>query len=409
MMSRLNRENIDRKTNTPNPRRTEGITDDLKLNRAHQTRRDDDVIRNPQRTVYDVDFAIKSYIESEIQPQITDNEQLISVPVIFANGEKWDNVRRLGFLRDEKGKLQSPLIMIKRNGVADRDNVKGLDVNRNPDGNVRAYKQKYNSRNRYEDELFPIPTNKPLESNRVYIVDIPRYVTVEYELLLWCDFTSQMNELIDQLLPYNRFAWGNDGNRFTTTMGNISFETVNTVGEDRLVRATIPLTTVAALLSEQETRQSTLRTMFSIKKVTFDPVVDVDGDLFSLNVSEKLKQAQATTAPGRKIFVNSAGNTTQLDTSAMAYITNVTERQAAYVDSQTATVTAQAATNPITGLPATINEFDIYIGTTYVDKAVYTWTPSFAGIQTIIFDVSPTGLNDPIEVTDLIIVKGRWA
>ena len=206
MMSRLNRENIDRKTNVPNPRRTEGITDDLRLNRAQQTRRDDDVIRNPQRTVYDVDFAIKYYIESEIKPQITDNEQLINVPVIFANGEKWDNVRRLGFLRDEKGKLQSPLIMVKRNSVAERDNVKGLDVNRNPDGNIRAYKQKYNSRNRYEDELFPMPTNQPAESNRVYIVDIPRYVTVDYELLLWCDFTTQMNELIDQLLPYNRFA-----------------------------------------------------------------------------------------------------------------------------------------------------------------------------------------------------------
>jgi hypothetical protein len=51
-----------------------------------------------------------------------------------------------------------------------------------------------------------------------------------------------MNELIDQILPYGRFAWGNDGNKFSTTIGSISFETVNTIGEDRLVRATIPLT-----------------------------------------------------------------------------------------------------------------------------------------------------------------------
>ena len=59
-MPRLNRQNIDRKTNKPNPVKTEGLTDDLLLNRALQTRRDDDVIRTRQRTIYEIDFAIKN-------------------------------------------------------------------------------------------------------------------------------------------------------------------------------------------------------------------------------------------------------------------------------------------------------------------------------------------------------------
>ena len=400
MMSRLNRENIDRKTNVPNPRRTEGITDDLRLNRAQQTRRDDDVIRNPQRTVYDVDFAIKYYIESEIKPQITDNEQLINVPVIFANGEKWDNVRRLGFLRDEKGKLQSPLIMVKRNSVAERDNVKGLDVNRNPDGNIRAYKQKYNSRNRYEDELFPMPTNQPAESNRVYIVDIPRYVTVDYELLLWCDFTTQMNELIDQLLPYNRFAWGNDANRFTTTMGNISFETVNTVGEDRLVRATIPLTTIAALLSEQEIQQSTLRTMFSVKKVVFDTIVTFDDIFGSTTVPNSILQNGGSIQIDDNIYIS-------ITPEIMNYLTNITEKQATYISATTVTITGAAATNPVTSGTATKNEFDVYINGQYADKITYTWTPTTSATQTIVFNTAELGFD--ILSTDVIIVKGRWA
>ena len=61
-MPRYNRKNIDRKTNKPSPKRTEGIFDDPILNRAEQTRRDDDVIRSAQRTVYDIDYAIKWYI-----------------------------------------------------------------------------------------------------------------------------------------------------------------------------------------------------------------------------------------------------------------------------------------------------------------------------------------------------------
>ncbi len=157
-MPKFNRENIDRKTNKPNPKSTEGLSDDLLLNRAYQTRRDDDVIRSAKRTLYDVDFAIKWYIDNEIQPQIFDKEEKIAVPVIFANGEKWDNVRRLGYIRDEKGMLQSPLIMLKRNSTAERDNSKSLDVNRESGysqlGNRMISKAKYNSRNRYEDELF---------------------------------------------------------------------------------------------------------------------------------------------------------------------------------------------------------------------------------------------------------------
>ena len=70
-MSRYNKQNIDRKTNKPTPNVTEGITNDRILNRAEQVRRDDDVIKTPKRTVYDIDYAIKWYIENEIQPQIT--------------------------------------------------------------------------------------------------------------------------------------------------------------------------------------------------------------------------------------------------------------------------------------------------------------------------------------------------
>ena len=267
-MARLNRNNIDRKTNKPNPKNTESLLNDQILNRADQTRRDDDVIRTPKRTLYDIDYAMKWYIENEIQPQVTANKNLIPVPVIFSSGEKWDNVRRLGYIRDEKGMLQSPLIMIKRNSATERD--MHLDVNRQQTGNKLIYRSKYNARNRYEDELFPIPLNKKANSKKIYVVDIPKYVDVEYDLMMWCDFTTQLNDVIDQILTYSRFAWGNEGNKFTSILGAISFETVNTVGEDRLVRATIPLTVKGTLLSEQETRLETVKKMYSVKKVSYD-------------------------------------------------------------------------------------------------------------------------------------------
>ena len=408
-MPRLNRENIDRQTNKPNPKSTEGFGDDLLLNRAAQTRRDDDVIKSTQRTLYDIDYAIKWFIENEIQPQIAANQQLIPVPVIFASGEKWDNVRRLGYLRDEKGMLQSPLIMLKRNSVAERDTQKSLDVNRPYPTNYIVHRNKYNERNRYEDELFPIPTNIPAESQKIYIVDIPKYVTVEYDMMLWCDFTAQMNELVDQILPYGRFAWGNGGNKYQTTIGSINFETVNTIGEDRLIRATIPLTVLGNLLSDSEARISTLKKMFSPKKLTFDQYVDVGNtNIFqTTSVPIEVLQAQSSVMSGISVTVGGGGLVTNITPDIMFYLTSIQERTGTYVNSFTSTLNFKTAINPVTNLRATYHEFDVFINGQYIDKALYNWTPSVNAPQTLIFDTATIGYN--LTPADTVIVKGRWA
>jgi len=408
-MARYNKQNIDRKTNKPNPKRTEGITDDRILNRAEQTRRDDDVIRTPKRTIYDIDYAIKWYIDNEIQPQIKHRKELVNVPVIFANGEKWDNVQRLGYIRDEKGMLQSPLIMIKRNSVAERDDLKNLDVNRTQAGSKIIYKNQYNSRNRYIDSLFPIPKNEPQPSQEIFLIDIPKYVTISYDLLMWCDFTTQINDLVDQILPYNRFAWGNQANSFSTYMDQVSFETVNTVGEDRLVRATLPINVHGTLLSGQEARQSTIQKMYSVKKVRFDTVIDVGSGLFeSTQVPIKLLAVSQQIFSGGTVQVSTGtgGGTTTIDTETMSYLTNLTDQQATVTNSTTVTVNASAATNPTTSDTATKNEFDVYINGQYIDKQAYTWTPTTTP-NTITFDTGILGFN--LNAGMVVIVNGRWA
>jgi hypothetical protein len=398
-MPNYNRQNIDRKTNKPYPTRTEGITDDQILNRAEQTRRDDDVIRTPQRTAYDIDYAIKWYIENEIRPQVTVAGQVHPVPVIFANGEKWDNVRRLGYLRDEKGMLQSPVIMLKRNSIVERDTTRGLDVNRQQPGNHIIGKSKYNARNRYEDTLFPMPIPNTVPSEQIFVIDIPKYVTIMYDIMLWCDFTTQMNELVDQILPFNRFSWGNEGNKFPVSMAEFSFETVNTIGEDRLVRCTNSLTVLGTLLSAHETRLETIKKMYSIKKVSFDIVV-TDNIFQTTTVPVQLLASRAGT-----IVINNIP--TQIVPSLMNYLINLTDQLATYVNPTTVTVNAYAAINPTLLTIANVNEFDVYINGQYIDKICYTWTPSDVTTQTIVFDTTILGYT--IDATDAIIINGRWA
>jgi hypothetical protein len=171
----------------------------------------------------------------------------------------------------------------------------------------------------------------------------------------------------------------------------------------------LPLTVLGTLLSAQETRVETLKKMYSIKKVSFDVVVDVgDFNIFSTTlVPQNILQYQSNVFSGANIVVSSTGGAQTINATAMTYLTNVTERQSTYVNSTTVTIAALAAVNPVLYTTATKDEFDLYINGQYIDKAAYTWTPSDIISQTIVFDTNI--LNYNIDPTDVIIVKGRWA
>jgi hypothetical protein len=95
-----------------------------------------------------------------------------------------------------------------------------------------------------------------------------------------------------------------------------------------------------------------------------------------------------------------------LDAATMLYLISLTEQTGTYLSSTTITVNALAAINPNNLTVATKNEFDIYINGQYIDKAVYTWTPSDVATQTITFNTALLGYG--IDPTDTVIIKGRW-
>ena len=407
-MPRYRKQDIDRKTNKPELKSTTTHNPDPILNRANEVRRDDDVIRTPRRTVYDIDYAIKWFLENEIQPQVTADGELIDVPVIFANGEKWDNVRRLGYLRDQKGMLQSPIIVLKRNSLVEREQLKKLDINYPKSGNQIIYKKKYNERNRYQDDLFPIPINEPVESQEIYAINIPEYVDVSYDMMIWTDFTTQMNELVEQIIPYGGFAWGNEFNKYKTYVRDMSFETINTVGEDRLVRCTVPLFVNGTLMAEQEYRQSVVQKRYSIKKLVWATVIDTDTNIFDTTVvPQQLIDAQQSIISGNSVIVSGGGSSTSIDGDTLTYLLNLTDQTGTFVDTDTITVSAAAAINPSNLTVATKNEFDLYINGQYIDKAIYTWTPLQTSPQTIDFDTGTLGYT--LDSEDVIIINGRWA
>ena len=248
------------------------FSNDDTFNRAHSTRRDTDTLKTPSCTIYDVDYAILSYLRDEVHPTVIEDGSVIDVPIIYANGEKWSMVQKHGYMRDAKGKLMAPIISIKRNSITERDTLKKLDVNRNPSGNAMLLQNKFTKANVYD--RFGLVTNaKP--TKEFHITAVPEFVDVSYELLIWTSLTEQLNSIIEQIMPVGGFAWGTTW-KFQTNIDDYSFETMNSTGEDRLVRATLPLRTKATLLNEFELKKSTVEKRFAIKQIKFGSEYEAD-------------------------------------------------------------------------------------------------------------------------------------
>lgn len=239
---------------------------DRSFGRAYDIRRDDDTFYAPKVSIYDVDYAVLWWLSQHIRPQIVEFDRMIDVPVTYANGDVWAQIKQHGYMRGSDNKLNAPQIVIRRTSMSEDARFLKLDGNRVPFiGSPSLYKlYPYKQIN----NTYERPGVNKTKSQTYYLAAIPEYYKVSYEILIWTDMQEQLNEVVHEIIVTNRHAWG-DAYKFTATLSDVSFDTVKTPGEDRLVRATIPLEIDAILTKEFEARNSTLQKAYSIKRVRF--------------------------------------------------------------------------------------------------------------------------------------------
>lgn len=249
---------------------------DLGIGRDTQIRRDKDKTRNLGVTLYDIDFAVKTYIDQTIQLKIEDNGEQIPVPIIYANAEKWASIQRNGYLKDKKGKTLAPLITFRRSAV----NIKSeLKKNKVATTKQLAYvmKQKYNRLTPYDKFSSLYGVKAPQE---YFITPIPDYVDVTYDFICWAEYQTQLNTIIENFVYFNGKAFGDKNSfKFATMLDGLTMEDTNTTGQDRLVRANFQLTVHGYLLPKDIARESTTKRVVTPNKITFvsEAYRDIDG------------------------------------------------------------------------------------------------------------------------------------
>ncbi|HRN70913.1 MAG TPA: hypothetical protein PLS49_07080, partial [Candidatus Woesebacteria bacterium] len=124
-----------------------------------------------------IDTAILKFLQEKISPVVTQNGKMIKVPIIYGNPERWKAIQKDGVIRDQNGKIQLPIIMLRRTNMA--KNTINSPVNKYQ---TYLFKTGWNSRNIYDK--FAV-LNKLVPSERYQSTVIPDYYDVSYEVMIW--------------------------------------------------------------------------------------------------------------------------------------------------------------------------------------------------------------------------------
>jgi hypothetical protein len=237
------------------------------LNRAEQVKVTKQDLKQSV-SLFDIDYAMMSYLEETALPKLDDNGKSISIPVIYGNSERWKGAQRDGIFRDNKGRIQLPLMMIRRNSISKDESMPML--NRHVSYPTVT---KWSKDNRYD--RFSLLGSAVKPKYELYNITMPQYVEVTYQCMAWTAYTEHLNKVIEQLQFAGSFWGDKDKFKFKVTMSD--FEVINEVGEgtERINRIEFSLAVKAYLLPEKFDGENTIKKSFSTKRVVMSTEVDI--------------------------------------------------------------------------------------------------------------------------------------
>ena len=222
-------------------------------------------------SLFDIDYAMMSYLEDTALPTLDDNGKSLKIPVIYGNSERWNGSRREGVFRDSKGKIQLPLMMIRRTSIAKDESM--------PMQNRHVSYQaitKYSKDNRYD--RFTLLGKNIQPKYEIFKITMPEYVELNYDCMVWTSYTEQLNAVIEQL-QYTSSYWG-DKEKFKFRTSLSDFNIINEVGEgtERINRIEFSLSVKAYLLPEKFDGENVIKKSISTKRVVVATETDVTGN-----------------------------------------------------------------------------------------------------------------------------------
>jgi hypothetical protein len=252
------------------------IVNDNQQSPRLQSRADDVQNDSPpiKITLLTIDSAIIKYMSERIKPIVTQQGVQVQVPVIYGNPERWKSAQRDGVLRDSIGKIQLPIIMLRRSSMK-KTSINSA-VNKYYD---REFYTGWNRRTPYSQ--FNLINGITPSREYFNTTAAPDYYEITYKVMIWTEYMEQMNGIVENISFESDEFWGEPNQyKFRTIIK--SFETLSELPNtsDRLVRTQFDMTVNAYLLPESQlddghNRGLITKKRYGVKKVvTFTEIED---------------------------------------------------------------------------------------------------------------------------------------
>lgn len=181
----------------------------------------------------DIDEAIFYYFNNVIKPSVIQNGTIKPVPTIYGSPERWSAVQKDGFFRDRNGKIQIPLIMVKRDSVEKNRNL-GNKMDANNPINFGIFEKKYSQKNKYD--RFSVMNSRSIQKEYQGVV-MPDYVNIVYSCTIFTEYVEQMNKLVESINYASDAYWGDPEKfSFRAMINNYTTTTELSQGQDRTVK-----------------------------------------------------------------------------------------------------------------------------------------------------------------------------
>lgn len=255
----------------PNPIENASAQSDSKklYNRANATRRDTDKQKNFTVTLLDIDTAIINTLNDTLRLQVNDNGEVVKVPVIYGNPERWFAMKKFGHIRDNQGKILLPAIMFRRKSVENNKELATFNRYLNYE-TIMNYSEK-NKYDRFDLMNKGVFASKP--TKQIYSVSLPVHVNITYECIIWTDYVDQNNKLLEQINYAAKDYWGDaERFKFRARIDSYSIEQEVNDGEDRNIKTTFDINVNAYLLNENYITnlngvKNTTQKLFTVRKI----------------------------------------------------------------------------------------------------------------------------------------------
>tara|TARA_R110002153_G_scaffold98133_1_gene233120 strand:- start:2633 stop:3892 length:1260 start_codon:yes stop_codon:yes gene_type:complete len=276
--------------------------DEIRKNRGYSRTVKGDTVKQFSIGLRDIDETIVYYFNNVIKPSVVQNSKIIQVPVLYGSPERWASVQKDGFYRDKNGKIQTPLIMFKRETI-EKNRALGNKLDANNVNNFGIFEKKYSRKNIYDN--FSALTNR-IPVKELYGVIIPDYVNITYSCIIFTEYVEQMNKIVESINFASDAYWG-DPQRFNFRAMIDSYTTTTEMnkGQDRTVKTSFTINLMGHIVPDSiNTSIANMNKFYSKSAISFG--LETDGNIEILNAKAK---TSASDNPRGRFFDGIGGKT----------------------------------------------------------------------------------------------------